>query len=179
VPRLTGDETEQLSPSWEKVRRCAEDARGWLDSIFLLECGKITPEELAARIHEVRTTTNKQRIIAVIDDCQRVGDLAQPLRARLLLLTEQLYALAKNLNAALLAVLPDVRDNRELAPPTWPENASGADVVMVMEPDAERMEKLSELPQAINIHLVKNRGGERGRLSFAFHPAFARFTEVS
>ena len=75
--------------------------------------------------------------------------------------------------------MPDLRENRELAPPTWPEKAFGADVVMVMEPDHTRMEKLSEPAQAILIHLVKNRGGERGRLSFAFHPAFARFTEVS
>jgi replicative DNA helicase len=179
VPRLSGDETEKLSPSWEKVRRCAENARGWLDSIFLLECGNTTVEEVEASIREIRANTNKQRIIAVIDDCQRLGDPAQPFQVRLPLLTERLYSLAKNMNAALLAVLPDLGENGNIAPQIWAEKALGADVVMVTEPDPERMKKLSEPAQAINIHIVKNRGGERGSLSFDFHPAFAKFTEVS
>lgn len=179
VPRLTGQETEQLSPSWEKVRRCAENARVWLDSIFLQECGKeMTAEAVRAYAGEIRAATNKQKLIVVVDDCQRL-DGGQPLQTRFPILTEQLYALAKNINAAVLAVWPDLRENGEIAPQAWAEKTSAADVIMVLEQEPERTKKFSDPAQAIDVHIVKNRGGERGTLSFDFHAAFARFTAVS
>lgn len=33
--------------------------------------------------------------------------------------------------------------------------------------------------RAIDLHIVKNRGGERGKLSFDFLPAFSRFAEAA
>jgi replicative DNA helicase len=180
VPRLGGAETEQLSPSWERVRRAAENARGWLDSIFLLECGKnTTAEVLAAQVREIRATMDKRDVMVVIDDCQRLGAGDQPLQARLPLVTERLQSLAKDMNAALFAVWPDLRENVEVAPQAWAERALGADVVLVMEQDAERTKRLTEPARAVNIHIVKNRGGDRGKLSFDFQPAFSRFTEVA
>ena len=180
VPRLRGNETEQLSPSWERVRRAAEDARTWLNSIFLLECGAgTTTAALEAHVREARATMNKQKIIAVIDDCQRLGAGAQPLQARLPLVTERLQSLAKNMNAALLAVWPDLRENGEIAPQTWAERALGTDVVMVIEEDPERTKKLTVPNQALTLNIVKNRGGERGKLAFDFLPAFSRFVEAA
>ena len=180
VPRLRGNETEQLSPSWERVRYAAEKARSWLDSIFLLECGAgTTAAALEAHVRETRATTNKRKIIAVIDDCQRLGAGDQPLQARLPLVTERLQSLAKNTNAALLAVWPDLRENGEIAPQTWAERALGTDVVMVMEADPERTKKLTEPNQALILNIVKNRRGERGKLAFDFLPAFSRFVEAA
>jgi len=180
VPRLHGNETEQLSPSWERVRRAAEHARSWLDSIFLLECGKdTTATALEAQISDISATMNKRKTIVVIDDCQRLGAGDQPLQARLPLVAEQLQLLARKMNAALLAAWPDLRENGEVAPQVWAERAVGADVVMVMEQDPERTKKLTEPGQAMNIHIVKNRGGERGKLSFDFQPAFSRFAEAT
>jgi len=180
VPRLAGAETEQLSPSWERVRRAAENARSWLDSIFLLECGEgMTPAALEAQIRDISATMNKRTTIVVLDDCQRLGAGDQPFPARLPLVAEQLQLLARKMNAALLAAWPDLRENGEVAPQAWAERALGADVVMVMEQDPERTKKLTEPGQAMNIHIVKNRGGERGKLSFDFQPAFSRFAEAT
>ncbi len=179
VPRLTGHETEQLSPSWEKVRRCAENARVWLDSIYLQECGKeMTAEAVSSHTGEIRAATNKQKVMVVVDDSQRLEG-GQPLQIRFPALTEQLYALAKNMNAAVLAVWPDLRENGDIAPQTWAEKASAADVIMVLEQEPERPKKFSDPAQAMNVHIVKNRGGERSMLSFDFHAAFARFTAVA
>jgi replicative DNA helicase len=48
-----------------------------------------------------------------------------------------------------------------------------------MEVDLEQSRKLTEPNQAIILDIVKNRGGERGRLAFEFNPAFSRFVEAA
>jgi replicative DNA helicase len=47
-----------------------------------------------------------------------------------------------------------------------------------MERDATRIKAMNELGQAMILHVVKNRGGEKGRLAYDFVPAFAAFTET-
>lgn len=179
TPRLSGQEAEQLSPSWEKVRRCAEDARAWLDSIFLLECAQpVTAQNLEAQACEILRTTNKQNLVIVIDDCQRLAPGEQSLQLHLPLLSEQLAALASNMNAALLAVWPDLGEHGRNPPQAWAERALGADVVMVLEEEPERPDKLSESARPMNLYVVKNRAGERGKIAFEFQPAFAKFTEA-
>ena len=54
-----------------------------------------------------------------------------------------------------------------------------ADVILVMEIDLERTKKLIEPNQALTLHIVKNRGGERGSLAFEFYPAFSQFVEAA
>jgi replicative DNA helicase len=179
TPRLAGQQAEQLSPSWEKVKRCAEEARAWLDSIFLLECGpRTTVEELEAQAREIMRTKNKENLVIVIDDCQRLVPEERSLQVRLLFLTEQLAALARNMNATLLAIWPDLSENGRTAPQAWAEKALGADVVMVLEQNPERTDKLSDSAQLMNLYVVKNRAGERGTIAFEFQPAFARFSEI-
>ena len=53
-----------------------------------------------------------------------------------------------------------------------------ADVIMVLESNLERTKKLTEPNQAINLHIVKNRAGEKGKLAFDFFPAFSKFVET-
>jgi len=48
-----------------------------------------------------------------------------------------------------------------------------------METDLERTKKLIEPNQALTLHIVKNRGGERGSLAFEFCPAVSRFGEAA
>jgi replicative DNA helicase len=180
TPRLAGQESEQLSPSWEKVKRCAEDARVWLDSIFLLECSRgMTAQEVEAQTREILRTTNKQKLVIVIDDCQRLGSAEQSLELHLPLLTESLAELARSINAALIAVWPDLAEHGRNAPQDWAEKVLSPDVIMVLEQDPERTIKLSASARPINLHVVKNRAGERGKIAFDFQAAFARFTEVS
>jgi hypothetical protein len=47
-----------------------------------------------------------------------------------------------------------------------------------LEIDLERTKKLTEPNQALALHIVKNRGGESGKLAVDFFPAFAKFAEV-
>jgi replicative DNA helicase len=180
VPRLAGAEVDQLSPSWERVRLAAENARSWLDSVFLLEYFEgITVEQLGSQIQEIRAATNKPNTFVVIDDCQRLAVSDLPLHARMPMLVEQLQMLAKKLNVALLTIWPDFRERSMDVAELWADWTVAADVVMVLQEDAGRTKKLAEPTRAINIHIVKNRGGDRGILAFNFEPAFSRFREAA
>jgi hypothetical protein len=116
--------------------------------------------------------------MVVIDDCQRLGEMSQPLDARLPIVAEQLQSLAMNFESPLLAIWPDLGGEAKTAPPAWAERVASADVIMVMEKDTARTKQLTEPNQAITLHIVKNRGGEMGKLAFDFYPAFAKFAET-
>ena len=179
VPRLRGDEPGDISPSWERLRLAAEQAESWLDLIYLIECrANTTLASIAAQIDEIKSTKSADQLMVVIDDCQRLGEITQPLDARLPIVVEQLQSLARQLESPLLAVWPDLSGEAESTPQAWAEKVASADVLMVMEKDLARTEKLTEPNQAITLHIVKNRGGERGKLAFDFYPAFAKLIEA-
>jgi replicative DNA helicase len=180
VPRLRGGAPGEMSPSWEKLRLAAEQARSWLDSIYLIECGaETTTDAIATKIDAIRKIKNRDKLMVVIDDCQRLGERTAAVDTRLPMVVEQLQALAKNANLPMLVVWPDLTGESEPAPHVWAEKVASADVIMVMEKDAARSRQLTEPNQAITLHVVKNRGGERGKLAFEFQPAFANFVEVA
>jgi replicative DNA helicase len=52
-------------------------------------------------------------------------------------------------------------------------------MIMFMEADLAQSAKGTESRQALALHIIKNRGGERAKLAFEFYPAFARFNELS
>ena len=179
VPRLGGNEAEQLPPSWEKLKRMAEEAKSWLDAIYLVECQRNwSVAQIENRVGEVIAITGSKPGIIVIDDCQRLGDARQQLDARLPVVIEQLQELAAHCQGPLLATWPDLNTNAGLMPQRWSENIPNADVVLVMQMDLERTKKLTEPNQAIVLHVVKNRGGEKGELAFDFFPSFSRFKEA-
>ena len=179
VPRLGGNETEQLPPSWEKLKRMAEEAKSWLDAIYLVECQrKWSVAQIENQVGEVTAIAGSKPGIIVIDDCQRLGDARQQLDARLPVVIEQLHELAAHCQAPLLATWPDLNTNAGQMPQRWSENIPNADVVLVMQMDLERTKKLTEPNQAIVLHIVKNRGGEKGELAFDFFPSFSRFKEA-
>ena len=64
-------------------------------------------------------------------------------------------------------------------PQMWSDRAPSANVIMVMEIDLERTKRLIEPNQALTLHIIKNRGGEKGKLAFDFVPAFSKFVEVA
>lgn len=175
VPRLGSTEAAELPPSWEKLKRMASEARGWLDSVYLIECERnTTVQQIEAQL---RTIFRGEPAIIVIDDCQRLGPADQPLHLRLALVVEQLQSLAASCKAALLATWPDLEEHTGF-PQRWSERTPAADVLMVMQTDQERTPKLIEPNQAVVLHIVKNRGGEKGKLSYDFYPASSRFEEI-
>jgi replicative DNA helicase len=174
MPKTHHAAADQLAPSWEKLRRIAEDARSWLDLIYLVECDRSADlQTIEAQIRQIGTDP-----FVVIDDCQRMGETNQPLEARLSIVVEQLQELALELKLPLCATWPDLSPNNAIAPHAWAQKVGGADVIMVMEKDVARTKQLIEPNEAITLHIVKNRGGERGKLGFDFYPAFAKFVET-
>ena len=178
VPRLATRDAADLAPSWEKLKRVAEEGKRWLDLIYLLECSSdTTVKEIEARIAALRAQSGSEQIMAVIDDCQRLGPAHQSLDARLPRITEELQQLAVRLGVPVFAVWPNL-ESGSIRAQAWSEKVANPDVVLVMKTDSERSKKLMEPNQAITLHIVKNRGGEKGRLAYDFFPPCARFEEA-
>lgn len=181
VPKRRGTDPEGMPPSWEKLKRAAEEARSWLDLLYLFEGSEKTElKEMEEQVRRVKEIKRSKQIIVAIDDSQRLGAVDRPFDERLPLVTERLQGLAVKLQVPVLSTWPDLRrEENRFSPQEWAERVAGADVIMVMEEDSERTKKLTEPTRAINLHIVKNRGGERGMSSFDFMPSLAKFTEAS
>ena len=179
-PKRRGPDPERMAPSWEKLKRAAEEARSWLGRVYLFEGADNTSAAgIEKQIRAVREIKGCERVMAVLDDCQRLGPRDLPIDDRLPIVAEELQGMAARLKFPLFATWPDLRRDRSAQAFTdWAERVGAADVILVMENDPERTKKLSEPARALNVHVVKNRGGERGALAFEFMPPFAKFTEV-
>lgn len=178
APKSRADEPERLPPSWERLKRAAEKARGWLDLIYLFECNEKTDlREIAEQIGRVREIKGTAPLLVVIDDGQRLGFSEVPFDDRLPLIAEQLQGLAIDLQLPVIATWPDLK--KEISPFEWVERVACAEVVLIMENDVERTKKLTEPNRAINLHVVKNRGGEKETLRFDFLPPFSKFVEAA
>ena len=176
VPKAQYADATQLPPSWEKLKTAAEEAKPWLDLTYLVQCQpKTTWQQMETQIEEIRTARKDPSLIAVVDDSQRLEIISRDLNDRLALTAEQLQGAALKLQIPVLGVWPDLGNQRELAPEAWSERLPNVDVIMVMQRDLQRTQKLTDPNQAMMLHIVKNRGGERGKLAFDFLPAFARF----
>ena len=92
--------------------------------------------------------------------------------------SEQLQQSARKFNLPVLATWPDLESGDGALAQRWGEKLASPDVVLVMERDSTRSRAIDELRQAIILHVVKNRGGEKGHLAYDFAAAFAAFTEV-
>jgi replicative DNA helicase len=179
VPKARTSIPAEMVPSWDKLKKAAEEAGSWLDLIYLFEADKKTDfAEIEEQIGRVREMKRSERLLLVIDDSQSLGRSDLSLDARLPLVTEQLQGIALNLRVPVVATWPDLK-RAESSPEEWGERVAAADVVLVFQEDAERTKRLTEPNRAIDLHIVKNRGGERGRLAFDFMPAFSKFAEAS
>jgi replicative DNA helicase len=121
---------------------------------------------------------SSDHMMVVIDDSQRLEPGDQPIRDRLTKITDRLQSIAVARNMPVLAVWPALMEEANSSPSAWADKAPSADVILVMEKDLERTKKLTEPNQAVNLHIVKNRGGERGKLAYDFFPAFSKFAEA-
>jgi replicative DNA helicase len=175
APKVSGAQTALLPPSWARLRRCAEEARVWLNLSYLAECDQDTDlQQIETQISEVTRRKATNRLIVVIDDCQRLGGGPNPLAG----VGDQLQSLAKKLGAPIIAVCSDVSSQCETLPAAWADRVPAADVILLMESDPKEMANTTAASRLIRLHVVKNRGGERGNLAFDFFPAFAKFVET-
>ena len=178
VPKAHHSDAAGLAPSWDKITKSAQEAKPWLDLIYVVERSRGTDlAQIKAHIGDVQGGTHVNPVIAVIDDCQRLGALDQPLNARLPIIAEQLQETAVDLNIPILGVWPDLREDRGALPQIWSERVPSADVILVLEPKAHESKHATEPGRATTVHIVRNRGGEKGTMMFDFFPPFAKFVE--
>jgi replicative DNA helicase len=179
VPKARYGEAAELPPSWEKLKQLAREAKSWLDRTYIVECHRNTDlREIEKCITEIRAAVNSEQAVVIIDDCQRLGQADQPLDARLPIIAEQLQETAMNLKLPIFAIWPDLGEIDKSQPQAWAEKVASPDVIFVLEKDLERTKQLTEPNQALTLHIVKNRGGEKGTLAFDFYPAVSKFVEV-
>lgn len=175
VPKAHHAQASELQPSWEKLRRRAEEAKDWLERVYLVQCDRgMKLEEIAERSQAIGTPP-----LIVIDDGHILSDPSANLAERLRQYAEELQHLAGKLRIPIIATWPDLGAASEAKPELWAAKVAAPSVIMVLEPDPARTAQLTEPNQAFNLYIVRNRAGERAKLRFEFEPAFARFTDVS
>ena len=179
VPKAQFQQMNQLPPSWDKLKAAAEEAKPWLDLIYLIQC---EPEanwhQLEDQIEEIRTATNRPSLVAVVDDCQRLDVSSGGFDQRFRVIAERMQGTALRLQIPIFGVWPELGGEPQLPPEAWSDRLPNVDVIMVLQADSERTKKLTVPNQAVTLHIVKNRGGEKGKLAFDLLPAFARFAEA-
>src|SRR5215475_4142645 len=83
-------------------------------------------------------------MMVVMDDCQSLGNAEQKLTDRVAPVVDELQRAALSLQIPIMAVCPDLREDRRSLPQAWSDRAPSADVIMVMEIDLERTKRLIE-----------------------------------
>jgi replicative DNA helicase len=179
VPKAQFQQRNQLPPSWQKVEAAAQEAKRWLNLIYLVHCEPESNwQQLEDQIQEIRTATNRQSVVAIVDDCQRVDVSSGGLDQRLRTNAERMQGAALRLQIPIFGVWPDLGGEPELSPDAWSERVPNVDVIMVLQTDPQRTQKHTVPNQALTLHIVKNRGGEKGKIAFDLFPALARFSEA-
>lgn len=178
VPKSHWTDAEMLPPSWQKLRAAAEEARTWLSYVYLVECSdKSTTQEIRSCIVDFMERTAPREIFVIIDDSQRLGPHDWAIEDRLPLVAEGLQSLAVQAKLPLLAVWPDFNDGRDSEAQLWGEKIHAARSVLVLRNDSARNETATEPWSPVNLYVVKNRGGEKGKIRFEFQPAMSAFKE--
>lgn len=181
VPKPRTTDPEGMPPSWERLLRAVGEAGGWLDLVYIFEGSEKTDlQEMEERIRAVQRLKGARRAMVVVDDCHHLAASELSFDGRLPLVAAMLQQMAVSLKAPVLATWTDIRSRHDReSPQEWAGRIPSAEAVLVMENDPERTKKLTEPSRAVTLHIVKNRGGERGKLYFDFFPSLAKFTEVN
>ncbi|MGH7833048.1 MAG: DnaB-like helicase C-terminal domain-containing protein [Candidatus Binatia bacterium] len=178
VPKSHWTEADMLPPSWQKLRAAAEEAKTWLSYVYLFECGEqFNIGEIRTRIVEFVERSTAKETFVVIDDSQRLGPHNWAIEDRLPLVAEGLQSMAVETKLPLLAVWPDFSDGRDSQPHLWGEKIHAAQSVLVLRNDSARDETATEPWSPVSFYVVKNRGGEKGKIRFEFQPAVSAFKE--
>ena len=181
APKRPMIDAEQMPASWKKLKQAAEEAKDWLDRLYLFECHHRTAlSDIERSARSVVKIKGSAQACVVIDDSQRLGDPGSAVEARLPLVAERLGELAMKLDLPLLATWPDLAATAATkpAPEEWAERVASAATIIVMAEDAERSRQFTEPKRAVTFHIVRNRGGEKALLQFNFSPGLSKFTEV-
>lgn len=180
VPRLSDDQASELPASWEKLRRVAEEAKSWLNRVYLVQCGRETSaKDLESILDQAGQNHGSGSPLIVIDDSQRLNNSHHAIDNRLLLVAEELQQLATARSVPVIAVWPQLSRSDNPAPQLWSELVPSANTILFMEQEQTSTKSASETSQPIRLHVMQNRSGEKGLLRFEFCRPLSKFSESS
>ena len=162
-----------------KAQESAEEAKTWLNLFYLIECGRdIGLRRIEDQIREVESIKGTERVMVVIDDCQRLGNIEQKLTDRVALVVDELQRAAVTLQIPILAVCPDLREDHSL-PQIWSDRVAkrGRDLShgdrFGTDQKTHRTQSSAHPPH----HKEPRRG--KGQTGLRIRPGFSKFTEVA
>jgi replicative DNA helicase len=188
LSRLSGIENRNImrgrlatdSAGWEKVKGAAEKLGEYAERVYLVEADRHTT------VDAIRLTASRAMRKAGADRCFIAIDYLQKMPAsekfegakeRMDFLTSELRRLSRDLDSPVLVISSENRMGyKKKGLDVFKESGEieySADIAGVLL-EEERQGDM----RLVNLHIVKNRNGERATIQFDFDPQVSRFNEV-
>ena len=182
------------SPAWKRVKTASDKyTASTAGRFFILEGDKTTtPERIRLAGLQVRRATNAEDLLIVVDYLQiipTIEDFKDP-RSRIDSIMSELRRIARDLGATVMAISSVGRASYDTAGLSSFKESGGieyaADLGAIMLPrkNGDDIERGKATLEGINLEwigvdlvVVKNRNGERGKIQFQFFPQISRFKE--
>ena len=201
LSRLSGVENRDMqrgrldtrSPAWAKVVEAKDAFAGFAGRLQVLEGDRATTvDRIRLAALQLRQKTEAARLLVVVDYLQimpvegNFGDTRQ----KVTFVTSELRRLARELDAPVLAIASVNRaayNAKGGSMEAFKESGDiefSADVGLILVEDKDRKGDANYLGimrkwRGVNLDVVKNRNGERGRIRLEFYPEVSRFKELS
>ena len=201
LARLSGVENRDMqrgrldtqSPAWARVVEAKDAFAGFAGRLQVLEGDRATTvDRIRLAALQLRQKTEAARLLVVVDYLQimpvegNFGDTRQ----KVTFVTSELRRLARELDAPVLAIASVNRASYNAkggSMEAFKESGDiefSADVGLILVEDKDRKGDANYLGvmrkwRGVNLDVVKNRNGERGRIRLEFLPEVSRFREVS
>lgn len=168
------------SGGWSRVRKAAEKLEEYAERVYLIEADKHTT------VDAIRLTASRAMRKAGADRCFIAVDYLQKMPAaekfdgakeRMDFLTSELRRLSRDLDSPVLVISSENRMGyKRKGLDVFKESGEieySADVAAVLL-EEDRVEDVRQ----VDLHVVKNRNGERATIQFDFDPQVSTFREV-
>lgn len=188
LSRLSGIENRDImrgrlatgSGGWGKVKEAAEELAGYAERVYLVEADKhTTVDTLRLTASRAMRRAGADRCFICVDYLQKMpaGEKFDGAKERMDFLTSELRRLSRDLDSPVLVISSENRfsyGRKDLA--VFKESGEieySADIAGVLL-EEERQGNL----RMVNLHIVKNRNGERATIQFDFDPQISTFKEI-
>lgn len=204
LSRLSGIENRDINrgrldikkDGWKKIKTASDTfLTKTAGRYFILEGDKnTTPDRIRLAALQIKRATQAEKVLIVIDYLQIIPtaeDHKDP-RNRVDAVISDLRRIARDLGASVVAISSVGRTNYDAATlSAFKESGGveyGADLGAIMLPHKDENKKTAKgfFPidgvqrsyLGVDLHIIKNRNGERGKIEFQFFPQISRFNEI-
>lgn len=200
LSRLSGVENRDIlrgrldsqSEAWRRVTDAGEEYLTKVAGrLFILEGDKTTtPDRIRLAVNQVKRATEAEVVFVVIDYLQIVptAEEFKDVKNRVDAVVSDLRRMARDLHAPVMAIASINRGAYKKSEGTleaYKESGGiefGADLAGVLVGDkdlrgTDPIEGVNRSYKGIHLDLIKNRNGERSRITFKFYPSVSLFVE--